>query len=54
MKISAFLVKDRLLDWLVKREGLYKEQPNVVAMWTVGAIIREIEAGSFDWTSEGE
>jgi len=54
MTISAYIEKQKLLDWLVAREKLYFDQPNVISAYTVGAIIRELERGTFDWTGDGD
>ena len=49
--MSAFLVKDKVLDFLRKgKDGCMSYSME----YHYKKLIKEIESGRFDWTSEGE
>jgi len=65
MKISAFLVKDKLLDWLYRQAELLddtakecidlpKEMQFLYTAAYLRSCARNVEEGYFDWSSEGE
>jgi len=45
--MSAFLVKEKVLNWLYERYVVLQDEPYML-------MIREVESGRFDWSSEGE
>ena len=59
--MSAFLEKQKLLDWLKTRStsGWWYDETNEAMScfdyaYGVSCVLRAIERGEFDWTSEGE
>lgn len=61
MTISAFVEKDKLVEWLKERStsGWWYDETNAAMAcfdyaYGVRVVLWEVERGTFDWTGEGD